>query len=571
MAGAVRLLGPDGAPLERPATLGQRMGEITGFDHRGPLRDAPYDGASRTDPDLAAFEPFNYSPQSALTLSHDTLVARLHDMARNDGWASVAVGRQVDSIVGAGWTLRSRPHHEQLGISLKDSIDLARQIEDAWREYAANPLWCDAGQTMNFSAQLALGMRHRVLDGEALAASLWLDRGEPYRTCSQVIHPDRLSNPMAMPDMWLSPHAERRQGVEFDSRTGAPQSYYIRKAHPGDVALVNPEWWRWEKVSRRLPNGRWQIVHAFEKNAAGAMRGEPPLAPIIHKLHLITKYDLAEIQAAVINAVFAALVSSPNDPEQVAEALSGGEGLSKLQDERIGFYRDRPLKVGGAQVNFLYPTDKVDLTRPNHPNAGHEPFVRQALGYVAASAGLMYEQLTGDLSRVNYSSFRGGLIEVYKGFTARQANYAAQFAEPLFENWLEEAIEIGKVKLGKGWPDFRDARHAYAAARWIGPAKGWIDPLKEAEAAGVRIGYGLSTFEKECAEQGEWYLDVFRQRARERAEMEELGLDPDMLMRPKPPAGQQVGPDRPPPAPPENKGEEADAAAEDADESKDDK
>lgn len=567
MAGEVRLLGPDGQPIARKATLGQRMGEITGNDHRGPLRTAPYDGASRTNPDLAAYEPFNYSPQSALTLSRDTMVARLHDMARNDGWASVAVTRQVDSIVGAGWTLRARPRHARLGITITQAIDLARQIEEAWQEYSANPLWCDAGQTMTFSAQLALGMRHRVLDGEAVAASLWLERGEPYRTCSQVIHPDRLSNPMAMPDMWLADGVERRQGVEFDSRTGAPQAYYIRKAHPGDVALVNPDWWRWEKVSRRLPNGRWQIVHAFEKNAAGAMRGEPPLAPIMHKLHNITKYDMAEIQAAMINAVFAALVTSPNDPEQVAEALSSGDGLSKLQEERIDFYKERPLKVGGAQINFLYPTDKVDLTRPQHPNSGHEAFVRNALRYVASSAGIMYEQLTGDLSGTNYSSFRGGLIEVYKGFTARQANYAAQFADPLYENWLEEAIEIGDVKLPKGAPDFRDARRAYAATRWIGPAKGWVDPLKEAEAAGVRMAYGLSTFEKECAEQGEWYLDVFRQRARERAEMEELGLDPDMLMRPKPPAGQQVGPDAPPPKPPENPGEEKDAEVEDKEDS----
>ena len=552
----VRLLGPDGAELPPlPQKLGARTASMETGYHGGAR--SPYEGASLSNPDISGYKPFNYSAQTALTFSRDRLVARLHDMARNDGWASIAVTRQVDSIIGAGWTLRARPNVATLGISVEEGIDLSRQIEAAWQDYANNPDECDAGRRMNVGGLLALAMRHRCLDGESLGVNHWIDDGKhEYATAHEIVDPDRLCNPHLYPDFYW-----RRQGVEIDAH-GAPLWYNIRCSHPGDMAIVNPNFWRWERIERRLPNGRQQVCHAFEPNRAGAVRGEPPLAPILRKLHMIGKYDAAELQAAVINAVFAALVTSPGDHEQIAEALSGGEGVSKLQEGRLDFYGAKPLKIEGAQVNYLYPTDKLDLTKPSHPNSGHEAFVRTALHNVAAAGGIMYEQLTGDLSRVNYSSFRGGLMEVYKGFTARAGNFAAQHMAPYYGAWLEEAIARGKVKLPKKGPEFRAARSAYCAAKWIGPAKGWVDQLKEAQAADLRLSLGLSTYEKECADQGEWYLDIFRQRARERAEMIELGLDPDAMIRPALPRGTQPGAS-PPAAAPAEPQQEKDEAEED--------
>jgi hypothetical protein len=49
---------------------------------------------------------------------------------------------------------------------------------------------------------LALAFRHRLMDGEALAAILWLPRGGRYATAIQVIDPDRLSNPYNAVDIF---------------------------------------------------------------------------------------------------------------------------------------------------------------------------------------------------------------------------------------------------------------------------------------------------------------------------------------------------------------------------------
>jgi capsid protein len=50
------------------------------------------------------------------------------------------------------------------------------------------------------------------------------------------------------------------------------------------------------------------------------------------------------------------------------------------------------------------------------------------------------------------------------------------------------------------------------------------------------LAAGLSTLERECAEQGEDYLETIQQRARERKEMMALGLDPDAMPGRKPPS-----------------------------------
>jgi lambda family phage portal protein len=537
-----RLLGPDGAPIASRPRLGDRMDGV--FGQGGRYFDNAYDGASFTSPDLAGWTPFNIAPQAALSLDRARLAARVHDTARNDGWAAASVSRQVDNIIGEGWRLTAKPNAVALGISPEEANELALNIESEWRDYTTDSeCFGDAGRRQTLGGQMATAFRHRAADGEALGAILWLDRGGDYCTALQVIDPDRLSNPFQGPDLYW-----RRQGIELGPND-EPVAYNIRAAHPGDIGVVNPKWFRWERVMRQLPNGRRQIIHAFEPNSAGMVRGVSPLAPVLQKLHMLGRYDKAELQAALINAMLAATVTSPGDQEQIAEALSGGEGVSGFQDARIGFYDGRPLKMDGAQVNYLYPTDKLELTRPNHPNSGFDAFYRTGLRNIAAAAGLSYEQLTMDWSQTNYSSARGALLEVWKGFNARKGNWAHQFVGPFYGAWLEEAIARGKVKLPKGAPAFREKRQAYCACRWIGPPRGWVDPLKETQASVLRISSGLSTFEEECGAQGQWYVDVFHQRARERAEMKALGLDPDELLRSNLPKGTRPGVADPPPEP----------------------
>ena len=108
------LLGPDGSPVKLPALRSASR-----------ILAAGYAGASVTDPDLTQWRPPLWSAQTALSPDRPVLAARIHDLARNDGWASGGVTRQVDAVIGAGWRLSSKPNARSLRVDPDVASDVA--------------------------------------------------------------------------------------------------------------------------------------------------------------------------------------------------------------------------------------------------------------------------------------------------------------------------------------------------------------------------------------------------------------------------------------------------------------
>ena len=65
--------------------------------------------------------------------------------------------------------------------------------------------------------------------------------------------------------------------------------------------------------------------------------------------------------------------------------------------------------------------------------------------------------------------------------------------------FVEESMEIDDLPLPRNAPEFMDARAAYARAKWLGPGRGWIDPVAEKQGAIFGMDAGPSTLEQECA------------------------------------------------------------------------
>ena len=93
--------------------------------------------------------------------------------------------------------------------------------------------------------------------------------------------------------------------------------------------------------------------------------------------------------------------------------------------------------------------------------------------------------------------------------------------------WLEEKIDRGQIVLPRNAPDFHENWAAYAGAKWIGPGKGFVDPVKEVTAAAMRVALAFSTLEDEAAElTGSDYFENQAQIKREIAAMPEGVLHP---------------------------------------------
>ena len=80
---------------------------------------------------------------------------------------------------------------------------------------------------------------------------------------------------------------------------------------------------------------------------------------------------------------------------------------------------------------------------------------------------------------------------------------------------LEEAWLCGELILPKGGPDFYDGLNEYTHASWIGPAKGHVDPIKEAKANELLLNQGVLTLSDWSAELGKDWEAQLEQRGRE--------------------------------------------------------
>lgn len=109
-------------------------------------------------------------------------------------------------------------------------------------------------------------------------------------------------------------------------------------------------------------------------------------------------------------------------------------------------------------------------------------------------------------------------------FRMRREWLVGNFCQPIYEEWLTEAVLKGRVQ-APGFFDDPAIRAAWCGAEWFGDAQGQLDPKKEAEAAKIRVEEGFSTREREAAElTGMKYDQIHAQRKREEAMRRADGL-----------------------------------------------
>jgi lambda family phage portal protein len=334
-----------------------------------------------------------------------------------------------------------------------------------------------------------------------------------------MIDPDRLSNPQQQFDL-----PNTRGGVEID-QYGAAVAYQIRQAHQSDWMMASKSV-TWTRIQRETSWGRPIIVHNFDVERAGQHRGGVGiLGPVVQRLKALIRYDGAELDAAILNAIFAAYIESPHDPEMVEQAL-GADELNKYQSMRADYHSEKRLTMQGARMPILFPGEKINAVEASRPSGNYAGFEKAMLRNVAAAGGMSAQQVSNDWSDVNYSSARGAALEAWKTLDRRKRSYGIGFAGRVRSAWLEECHEVDDLPMPRNAPDFVECRSAYGRAKWLGPARGWLDPVAEKEGAVLGMEAGLSTLEAECADQNEDWEENLDQRARELEGFKRRGLEP---------------------------------------------
>lgn len=495
-----------------------------------------FTAASRSHPDMRRWTPLPGSADSDLLTEQGTIVSRSRDLARNHGVADGARQVYQDNIVGCGLRLSAKPRWKMLGRTSEWAEEWGNQIEDLWATWFSTKA-CDVTGQLTGDGLTAQVQNSAFLNGEALALPLWLpNRGNRFATCMQVIEPDRLSNPNYRPDT-----DTLRGGVEID-RYGRPLAYHIRKTHPGDAWLglgSGLGMGEWERIPAMTPHGRLRVIHAnaSREERANYSRGKPSLTAVMRQFKVLGDLTNAELKAAVVNAMVAIVTESAIGQEGLVELLSNNpDALANYQQSLAS--RGGSVDFAGGRIIPLQLGEKISSFSSNRPNTSFDSFVTMLFRHIATGIHIPYELLMKDFSKTNYSSARAALLEAWRFFRGRRKWIATYWLTPVYRLFLEELVNAGLVDVEPN--DFYANADAYCGCRWIGDGRGWVDPLKEAQAAELRMELNISTLEDECAEQGGDWQEKLDQRARELAYIKALEEKheikfPSASDRPRPP------------------------------------
>lgn len=422
--------------------------------------------------------------------------------------ATGAVKRLRTNAVGTGLHLKSTINEEILGITSEEARKLEETIE---REFAhwANSTNCDIERIDNFYQLQQLALLNALLSGDSFALMTTTKRtGSIYDLRIELVEADRVSTP---DNETINPLF--CEGVEKNAN-GEVVAYHISKFHPLSFQDREPrEWVRVKAFGEKT--GRRNVIHVMNRERIGQVRGVPFLSPVIETIKQLGRYTEAEVLAAVINGLFTVFI----EKESASDDMPFGEAVP--EDMQVDSEDEGSIELAPGAVIDLGEGEKANMVNPGRPNPNFDPFVMAVIKQIGAALEIPYELLIMAFSN-NYSASRAAILEFFKVIKMYRAWFVTDFCQPIYEEWLCEAVAKGRIN-APGFFNDPIIKDAYCSAEWNGPSAGQLDPKKEVEAAELRVQGGFSTRERETTElTGTDFYKNIKQRKREEELLKEV-------------------------------------------------
>lgn len=461
-----------------PRAAVRRLAARQAFEQLAAAR--AYDGAAvgrRTD----GWRTSAGSADAEISSAGPRLRDRMRDLVRNNPHAAKAVSVLVNNIVGSG--IRPR------AATGADAADKA--VDALWDEWSSV---CDADGIGDYNALTTLAVREMVEAGDIFVRRRTRRRGDglPVPLQVQLYEADHLDEAK----IGVTPDGGRIvRGIEFDA-IGGRRAYWLFPDHPGDVGIPLSR----SLVSVRVPADG--VAHLYERQRVQS-RGVPWGSPVMRALRDLDDWTNAELVRKKTEACLVGIVFGADEVEQgVAPTIVDADGklIEQFEPGLIAYARN------GKDIKFNQPAT----------TAGVSEWLRAQLHIIAAGFRMPYELLTGDLSQVNYSSIRAGLVEFRRMIDALQWQVVIPgFCQPIWDWFTEAAWAAGLVTT----PNI--------AVEWAPPRFDAVDPLKDAQADLLMLRMGTMTLPQAIARQG-WNPDaVLAEIAATNAKLDALGLKLD--------------------------------------------
>ncbi|MFO0992567.1 MAG: phage portal protein [Hyphomicrobiales bacterium] len=436
-----------------------------------------YDGAAkgrRTD----GWRAVGTSADAEIGVAGALLRDRMRDLVRNNPHAAKALSVLVNNIVGSGIIPRASSGDDKLDV----------RVNALWETWSAQ---CDADGQLDFIGLQTLACRQMVEAGEVFL------RRRPRRARDGLAVP--LQVQLLEADMLdagrngdLVDGGRIVQGIEF-SNLGERRAYWLFAQHPGDSIVTRGR--RFDSY----PISAADIVHLYEKQRT-QVRGVPWGTPVMRALRDLDDWTQAELVRKKTEACVVGIVLGADEAEQgIAPTVVDADGnrVEQFEPGLIAYAR------GGKDIRFNQPAT----------TAGVAEWLRAQLHIVAAGFRMPYELLTGDLSQVNYSSIRAGLVEFRRLIDAVQWQIVIpMLCQPVWDWFTAQAWAAGRLP------------RPQIAVEWSPPRFEAVDPLKDAMADLLAMRSGTMTLAQAIARQGHNPDAVLAEIAAMNAKLDALGL-----------------------------------------------
>jgi lambda family phage portal protein len=417
---------------------------------------------------------------------------RSRDLIRNNPYAAKALEELVGNCIGTGIIPQAKTSDDKIN----------KIIDNEWPYFVES---CDTPQRVDFYGMQSLVARSMAESGEELVRYRPRLAKDNLRIPLQLqlLEADFLDQARTMGTV----NGHVMQGVQFDL-LGRRVAYWLWSYHPGGVLILNP---RGGIISQPVPAD--QILHVYRVLRPGQVRGVPWLSPSMMALRDLDDYLDAEMIRKKIEACVAGFVIQTEGADGLPMGIS--RSTDPLQDNGNPVESFEP-----GMIEYLKPGQDIKFNNPT-PVSGFREFSMVGLQRIAAGINLPYELLTGDMSNVNYSSYRAGMlsfrntIEIYRWLTL-----IPMFCQPARRRFIDTLVDQGKIP--KKAVD--DENVNLYKTQWTAGKFESVDPVKDAEATLKQIRMGTLLLTEAIAENGYDPESQLQQIARTNAILDELEI-----------------------------------------------
>lgn len=466
-------------------------------------------GASHNTPAFENFRSTSTSPQRDIYAALPTLRSRSRVLAISAPLVTSALRTLRTYVVGRGLHLHCMPDFEVLGMSREQAKAWAQNVEREFELWAADKNSVDVLGLTDFYELQQLAYKSWKESGDAFV--VFRDGGRnplrPYSLRVQLLEADRVCSPLMQSGHGFSPYdasitlANGNKcycGVEVDKATGAIVAYHIASDYPQNG--VNLTFERIEKLGKKtgMPN----IIHLMDAERPEQLRGVPLVAPVIEPQLQLARYLNSEATAALFENYHSAYITTPDSGKPILEqGVPGDEDEPQERD----LSELEPQPGGVFQLN---PGEGIVFNDPKRPGTQFAPFTDALAKYIGAALEIPGDVLMKSYNS-SYSASRAALQDFWRKVEMERDWFAYDFCSTIFEQWLFEAVALGRVNAPGFFSDIR-ARRAWCKHQWNGSAMPHLDPVKEARALQIMVGHGWLTNEQATTQLngGDWNANV---------------------------------------------------------------